>query len=153
MKIDDLKALLNKKTSEEIFGIDPQPVESCPMIDAAIKDHNRMVKDVRNYCSDLLSIDNTDQAAGISKNIKWYVSGIETESSLEDLRMQCVNIRSWGQGWKNLAKQLIEMLPEDQLWRILSDEDYLKIKDSEEPVDEHGLSPSDYYTGITYPNG
>lgn len=28
-----------------------------------------------------------------------------------------------------------------------------KADTDDEPVDEHGLTPSDYYTGITYPNG
>ena len=44
----------------------------------------------------------------------------------EELRKQCEKIRAWGQGWKDLAKNLIEQ--QEDVSNLLADEFYVKLE-------------------------
>ena len=44
----------------------------------------------------------------------------------EELRKQCEKIRAWGQGWKDLAKKLIEQ--QEDVSNLLADEFYVKLE-------------------------
>ena len=93
------------KTSEEILDIDKQPKETCPDINKIIKAiseaYNRADKaedNCRKYGSDCEHED-------IFSDIRYELSGIEDD--LEKLRNDNEGLRSWGQSWKDLAKQLL----------------------------------------------
>lgn len=77
---DELKRS-TKKTTEEVFNLPPQPPEICSSID-------EIIYEVRGL------LESPDE--------------IRVVEALEDLRCQVVSLRAWGQGWKDLAKRLIQ---------------------------------------------
>ena len=108
MKIKELKDKLEAKTSEELFGIDEQPEQNCPKVDNGIKAWYSVQRDIEEYCKDLNRCDTVYEAEKIGGDIDWLIGSLDVVEEYEELRKQCEKIRAWGQGWKDIAKKLIE---------------------------------------------
>lgn len=94
-------------TSEELFGI-PEPSEhQCPKIDEIkkniIESYDLLRKGIQFNDYDVL-LYNSEQAKDNLSTLDYDV---------EDLRQAIMEAREWGMAWKELAKRLINDLPED----------------------------------------
>lgn len=108
MKIKELKEKLKASTSESLFGINEQPEQNCPKIDKGLNQWHYMRRDIESYCKDLKHCDTVEEAEKIGGDIDYSIGSLDITEEYEELRRQCENIRSWGQGWKDIAKKLIE---------------------------------------------
>lgn len=116
-------------TSEQLFGITKQPEQQCPQIDEVIRGFKAMNQTVNGRCKDLYSLD-VDGVDSIARDIEWDVD-LDLEAQMEALRRQVEQLRSWGQGWKDTAKYVLEQhnkeyWPNDNPIEYLIDEKYLK---------------------------
>ena len=104
--IELLKARLQIKTSEILFDINEQPEQQCPSINkmqANIKDG---IKEIKHYSKALGNIEGAESiGSDIENSLSYYFSDKQFE--LEELRSEIKKIRLWGEGWKNLAKSII----------------------------------------------
>ena len=104
--IELLKKRLEVDTSEKLFDIDKQPGQQCPTINkmqANVKDGCR---EIEIYCKDLRSVEGAESlSSDIESSVSYYMS--DKIDELEDLRKEIENIRQWGQGWKDLAKSIL----------------------------------------------
>ena len=125
MKIKELKAKLEVSTSEKLFGIEEQPEQSCPKIDEGIRAWYSVQRDIEGYCKDLKRCDTVEEAETIGGDIDWAIGSLDIVEKYEELRKQCERIRTWGQGWKDLAKYLLER--QENISNFLADEFYLKL--------------------------
>lgn len=103
------------KTSEELFSIDQQPEENCPYIDKCIGDISIAYKDIK---SELRQAEYSELAG----SLEWGIDGMhESVDYLEELRSRINNLRQWGQQWKDLAKEMFELLPKEHQEIFFSD--------------------------------
>lgn len=120
--IELLKARLEVKTSEILFGINEQPELQCPSINkiqANIKDG---IKEIEHYAKALRDIEGGESiGSDIESSLTYYFSDKLFE--LEELRNKFEKMRSWGDDWKNLAKSIInnEKTEEDIVNHFSSD--------------------------------
>lgn len=92
-------------TSEERYGVDPQPKETCPMIDALQTDLASAYKTMRNYQKS----DDVEELKEMLSDIEHILfSWSAAHSSLEEIRTHVVSIRDWGQQWKENFIELKE---------------------------------------------
>lgn len=126
MKIKELKEKLEANTSEKLFGIDEQPEQNCPKVDKGIKAWYSVQRDIEGYCKDLKRCDTVEEAEKIGSDIDWAIGSLDVVEEYEELRKQCEKIRAWGQGWKDLAKKLIEQ--QEDVSNLLADEFYVKLE-------------------------
>lgn len=126
MKIKELKEMLGASTSEELFGVDEQPEANCPRVDRGLKVWYDVQRDIYGYCKDLKRCDTLDEAEKIGCNIDWAIGSLDVVEEYEELRRQCENIRTWGQGWKDLAKKLIEQ--REDVSDLLHDKFFTKLE-------------------------
>ena len=89
-------------TSEEKLGFLEPPEHQCPVIDEAI----RTIRDVEKSIGHALRADSLEEAQSHCNDADCW--GGDIENYLESLRDVCETLRSWGQQWKDLAKELIE---------------------------------------------
>jgi hypothetical protein len=129
MKIKELKQILDAKTSEELFGIDKQPEDTCPKIDRGLRDWGSVRRNIEGYCKDLKKCDSVDDAEKIGSDIDWEIGTLDIIAEYNELRNQCAWIRVWGQGWKDIAKKLIE--ERDNVDDLLSDKFFLLLTKEE----------------------
>lgn len=107
--IDLMKKAKNVNASEELFGINKQPIENCPYIDECIRD---LKTTYRNVISEIYSADIEDS---VKKDIKWYAEEIENYAdNFDELRSRIEDLRDWGEQWKTLAKQMFIDLPKEE---------------------------------------
>jgi hypothetical protein len=124
--IESLKKKLEINTSEQLFGINKQPELQCQEINKMQKDIENGCNEIERYCKDLK---NTEDAESLGSDIESSLSYYMWDkiSELEDLRKEIENIRSWGQGWKDLAKSVLNNISnEDDLVHYLSDDHQIK---------------------------
>ena len=95
-KIEFYKKKYEKKTSEELFYIDKQPGDTCPMIDDVISSINYIL----SQCDRFESKNDYDLYF-----IKDDLKGLE--NNLEEIRENVKKIRSWGKEWKQTTKKII----------------------------------------------
>lgn len=126
MKIKELKEKLEANTSEKLFGIDEQPEQNCPKVDKGLKAWYSVQRDIEGYCKDLKRCDTVEEAEKIGGDIDWAIGSLDVVEEYEELRKQCEKIRAWGQGWKDLAKKLIEQ--QEDVSNLLADEFYVKLE-------------------------
>jgi hypothetical protein len=125
MKIKELKEKLEANTSEKLFGIDEQPEQNCPKVDKGIKAWYSVQRDIEGYCKER-RCDTVEEAEKIGGDIDWAIGSLDVVEEYEELRKQCEKIRAWGQGWKDLAKKLIEQ--QKDVSNLLADEFYVKLE-------------------------
>lgn len=105
-KINKIKTEFKIDTSEELFDIQKQPAEQCPVIDEVIKELRDNSQNIK-YVYDNLK--NVEEAENYLSELDWAEYNIRNlESNMETIRMNVTNVRLWGQEWKDLAKQLID---------------------------------------------
>lgn len=101
----DYSVTPKSKTSEEILDIQKPPENTCPDIDKIIKAINKAY-DIANQAErECHRVGDECGPADIFDDIQYELSGLEDE--LEKLRKANENLRTWGQHWKNLAKELL----------------------------------------------
>ena len=88
-------------TSEERLCIKKPPEFQCLNIDKYIKSANIIEK--LSYSAG--KTDDIDELHEYCSDINW--EAVDIESQYEDLRGVIENLREWGNGWKELAKELI----------------------------------------------
>jgi hypothetical protein len=93
------------KTSEEILGIRKPPENTCPDIDSIIKAINKVYNIAYRSKCECREIGDGCGHEDKFYDIQYELTGLENE--LEKLREANANLRTWGQDWKNLAKQLL----------------------------------------------
>ena len=104
--IELLNQRLEVDTSEMLFDIDKQPEQQCPTINKMQANVKDGCNEFESYCKDLRSIEGAETlASDIESSVSYYMW--DKISELEDLRKEIENIRQWGQGWKDLAKSII----------------------------------------------
>ena len=60
------------------------------------------------------------------RTIDQTIGGLDVVEEYEELRKQCEKLRAWGQGWKDLAKKLIEQ--QEDASNLLAAEFYVKLE-------------------------
>ena len=113
-KFEFLKARIGAETSETLFDMKPQPKQQCPSINKMQANIEDGIKEIEYYSNSLRNIEGAEGiGADIEQALSYYFSDIYSE--LEELRSEIVKIRLWGEGWKKLARSIInnEMKEED----------------------------------------
>jgi len=102
-KIEQHKYLLHQ-TSENLFQIVESVGYQCPNFDKASQKIENIYKltQFSRYDDD----DDVDELKSRLSDIEYESSGFADE--IEDLREAIVQVRQWGQEWKEFAKRLIE---------------------------------------------
>jgi len=128
-----LKDKLGAETSESIFDIYKQPKQQCPIIDNIQSEISRGIKEIEYYCKELNKI---DEAYGLSSDINSSLSYFyEKGDELEKLREEIIEIRRWGQCWKDLAKSVLnDIKKEDDIVKHLSYNYQIKYSEIENYV-------------------
>ena len=93
---------LGRMPSEKKWGIAPQPDATCPLIDDALDDLRRALKELDGWdkCEDVGELRHKcDMGA-------WYADRLNV--TLEEIRKSAGEIRDWGDAWKTLAKDQLE---------------------------------------------
>lgn len=96
-------------TSEQEYGLPDQPKDTCPIINNALKSLKKMARDVPSQ-RQIRNADEEELRAMLEELISdtdYHYSDIE--NAFEECRQQAIDIREWGQAWKDLAKQKIEI--------------------------------------------
>ena len=89
-------------TSEDKLEI-PKPADhQCKNID----DYVKCAKEVEYSIRDALKCDDIDDMRSNVEDADWHASDLAP--AFEDLRESISLVRDWGEGWKTLAKELIE---------------------------------------------
>lgn len=89
--------------SEALYGIVAQPEPTCPLINEALDSVERMQRKIRGY-----ERADEDELRDMISDVETYLgllSGYGRTGLLEDIRRRVTDIRSWGQEWKDLAKE------------------------------------------------
>jgi chromosome segregation ATPase len=101
--------------SEKLYGISPQPEETCPLIDDVIKEIDNILDHTKRHekmeesgLRDAIERIETDLSNLIHKKyqIPNNLGGYDIDiNPLEKIRKRVTEVRSWGQEWKELAKK------------------------------------------------
>jgi hypothetical protein len=121
MRFDDIKKACEAKTSESMFGIDLAPAHQCQFIDKMIE----RAKGCERYAKYLQKTDDVSECHSTASDIEWDVSYFHGD--LEKLREAIEGVRAWGEGWKSLAKDMVERHPES-LPGVLADKYFEKFE-------------------------
>ena len=110
--VDDLKSKLDLDSSEELFGIEIEVPQQCPKINSFIDDI-KVMRDHINRLSELIN-DNENNSNRIyiereCNIIKEYEKVLI--ESFEEVRDACQSLRTRGEGWKRLARNLFDNIP------------------------------------------
>jgi len=87
-------------TSEERYDISRQPEDTCPLIDAVIRE----ISNALGYVKNADRIDDVRELQEICSSVDWAIDGLEDK--LEAIRTRVSEVRAWGQEWKDEAKRL-----------------------------------------------
>ena len=118
--VDVLKRQLQVDHSEDVFGIEPEIPTQCPRIDLFKKDVDALFEHIKRMKT--LIEDGEDNAINAQLNIPYLQREIEIirlyENSLdiqfEELRTACDSLRTRGSGWKQLARNLFNKVPNNK---------------------------------------
>ena len=124
--VEELKTRFGLEHSDALFGIDPEIPQQCPRIDLFIDDVNTIKQRTDKLKELVRDTDNVIRNKRLTQRefevIEKYVD--ETKESLEELRTACENLRSWGQSWKRLARNLFAKVPNN---KFFLEEKYKKL--------------------------
>ena len=95
---DALFGFLPGATSEERNGVIPQPAPICATI-TPIQEH---IQEALGFAYELMECTSPARHDLILRQIRMTLTPLESE--LEDMRVQCANLRLWGEQWKRRAK-------------------------------------------------
>lgn len=111
--LNKLKYETNKSTTEELFDIIPQEENQCLYINGLITSVDWGMNHIKNGLDDY-TLDSMESALS---DCRYEIENIPHE--LEKMRESIINIRAWGEEWKNLAKWALEQLPEETLYELV----------------------------------
>ncbi len=124
--ISSLKSRFEIKTSEDIFEINKEIPLQCPRIDTFIDeiyDIERHLQKVKDMTSNYKELDKPY----IDRELEILRTAIACiPNQFEELRIACENLRSRGNGWKKLAKDLFDQLPNNE--KYIGENIYQKLK-------------------------
>ena len=121
----------NKDTSESFYELPKQPRETCPIIDDGLKALKNMMdnKPRDRYVTRAEEDELRSMLESLCGDIDYYSESVE--DSFEACRQQAIDLREWGQSWKDLAKDNLDKVesidgPWDgvMLWWNEKGEDY-----------------------------
>lgn len=113
--VDGLKSLFNLDHSEELFGIEKEIPYQCPRIDSFIADVEAMKEHVDRLSNLIDNNENNINKVFIDREcniLKEYE--LTLRESFEELRKSCDNLRIRGEGWKKLARNLFNEVPNNK---------------------------------------
>jgi hypothetical protein len=114
--VDKLKEKFGIEHSDELFGIPAEIPQQCPRINTFISDVNtlkRHINQLEELIDDEANAENNKRFVSRElRVINEYIK--ETENSFEEMRTACENLRSWGTGWKRLARNLFAKVPNNK---------------------------------------
>ena len=93
------------QTSEDLYGISPQPAPTCPMIDEIIRQLDDAEAHIRGYqkCEDPAEL--REMIELVEREL---FSWDTPKSTLEKIREHVESIRAWGEEWKQACLALSE---------------------------------------------
>lgn len=91
---------MSKIFSEKDFGIGKEPSQTCPMIDSVISKINSCLKLSNKSTED----DDSKDLYDVIFDMRYELSKLESE--METIRNHVIDIRGWGEEWKNTAIEL-----------------------------------------------
>lgn len=94
-KLREYIKLNGYSTSEDVFYINEQPKNTCPMLDELKDGINKALREL-SYNEDI---------DDIKYWVEYYLANLDLV--VEQARENTENIREWGQQWKDLAKRVI----------------------------------------------
>jgi len=114
---DTLKRNFNLQHSEPLFGIIEEMPLQCPRINQFQEDMESLMSHVEKLRGLL-----NEEKELMELNLKLMIREVEIinqyrhpmNESFEELRTACENLRSWGHGWKGLAKKLFSKVPNNK---------------------------------------
>lgn len=96
----------NKPTSERLYGIRPQPRETCPKIDEVLGEARDLSRRIRGY--EKASEDELRDMLWAVERFLGQLDGYGRTGLMEDIRRNVTDIRAWGQEWKDYALENAE---------------------------------------------
>lgn len=112
--IDKIKKLKGFESTEVALDINEPPEYQCKNIDYIIKDVDNIEKSITRG----LGFDDYDSVYMYLEEADYSISSLS--SDIEDLREVIESVRAWGNEWKDLAKNLINSLPEELVLQQLN---------------------------------
>lgn len=104
MDIKKAKEAIGMRTSEELFNIPPQVPPQCPQINELVFSLLEQAGEVKSAYNELQGVEES-----VASSLDWVEHRLRSlESEIEELRSNFEGMRSWGEGWKDLAKDLLE---------------------------------------------
>lgn len=92
-------------TSEQRFKLQPQPGETCPLIDHGQSLVQKLLDNSTGNRTDNLDEDELRELVhDIERTIDWYAPDVDAQ--FEKVRDHVVKIREWGEQWKCFVKDL-----------------------------------------------
>ena len=116
--VESLKSKFNLEHSDELFGIEHEIPLQCPRINLFISDidilkqHIDKLEELVNDKEDFIL--NTELISREFRIIHEYT--ITTKYAFDELRTAFENLRSWGQGWKHLTRNLFIKVPNNKVF-------------------------------------
>ncbi len=101
------------EASEELYGIRPQPPDTCPLINGIQNEGERLLRKMRGY-ERLNDINDIESLHDILWEVKYFMENNingGSECAIERVRNNAQSIRAWGQEWKDYAKQVDPKVP------------------------------------------
>lgn len=95
-------------SSEETRGLPKQPGNTCPMIDEGQKALKKLTRN-KPRDRDIERGEENDLRAMLDelyRDIDWNANDVD--EALENCRQQAIDLREWGQAWKDLAKENLD---------------------------------------------
>ena len=113
--VDEYKSNLGLEHSEELFGIEIELPYQCPRIDSFIADIEMLHNHLNRLNNLVDNNENNVNAIYIQREcniIKEYESVMK--ESYEEVRKACEKLRSRGEAWKRLARNLFDEVPNNK---------------------------------------
>jgi hypothetical protein len=113
--VDGLKNDLNLDHSEELFGFEKELPYQCPRIDSFLTDIRAMDTHISRLKELIREDENGNNKIYITRecNIIQEYQDI-LKDSFEEVRKSCESLRGRGDGWKKLARNLFDQLPNNK---------------------------------------
>lgn len=113
--VDRLKDKLNLDHSEELFNIEAEKPYQCPRIDSFLKDLDLIKQHVNRLAEiakdeDIKDIDNRKLYANRELEVLEKYCDV-MKDSYEEIRSACDSLRTRGEDWKKLARNLFNKHP------------------------------------------
>lgn len=99
------------EASEELYGISPQPLDTCPVINEVQNEAKKLSNLMRGY----KKVDDIEALHDMLWEVEYFLDNNilgGSECAVERIRTNIGNIRAWGQEWKDHAKDIDPKVPD-----------------------------------------